>query len=523
MKKISPLIGLVFLLTWISLSSSCKKDKTAPTVTTEGVTDISYTSATSSGIVTGDGGSTIVSRGICWNTSPGPIISNNTTNETGGIGSFTSKLTNLSENTKYFVKAYAVNGVGTSYGDEVTFTTGKVETPEISTTEISSISQISAISGGNITNDNGGSVTARGVCWSKVTGPTIADSKTTDGTGTGSFVSNLTGLEGGTIYYVRSYATNSAGTSYGNELTFTSAVATLPVITTTPISLVTATTALSGGNITNDGGGSISARGVCWSTSINPTTSKNTSNDGSGTGIYSSSLFGLADSTTYYLRAYATNNAGTSYGNEVSFTTRLAVSVSDIDQNVYKIVVIGSQVWMAQNLKTTKYQNGDLIGTTTPATLDVSGESTPKYQWAYNGDETNVVTYGRLYTWYTVSDNRNVCPAGWHVPSDVEWATMLTYLGGEAVAGGKLKEIGTTHWSSPNTGATNEKGFSGLPGGSRFPTGSFSSLTTIGLYMTATEDHQLYVFVHELNYNDGSATLNDRDKKIGLSVRCIKN
>src|SRR5664279_194346 len=239
MKNIFNYSGLIPIIITIFLTSSCKKDKSAPVISTQGITEITYTSAISGGIVTGDGGSPIISRGVCWNTATGPTISNSTTNDPGSIGAFTSNLTNLSENTTYFVKAYAVNSVGTSYGSEVTFTTGTVATPELTTAEITSISQRTAISGGNITNDNGGSVTARGVCWSKVTGPTTADSKTSDGTGTGSFVSNLTGLEGGTTYYVRSYAINSAGTSYGNELTFTTAAASLPVITSTSMSLLT--------------------------------------------------------------------------------------------------------------------------------------------------------------------------------------------------------------------------------------------------------------------------------------------
>src|SRR5688500_14669040 len=118
-------------------------------------------------------------------------------------------------------------------------------------------------------------------------------------------------------------------------------------------------------------------------------------------------------------------------------------TVTDIEGNVYHTVTIGTQVWMAENLKTTKYRNGDLIGTTIPATLDISSESAPKYQWAYNGEESIVATYGRLYTWYAVTDSRNVCPTGWHVPSDAEWTTLTTYLGGESVAGDKLKENGT--------------------------------------------------------------------------------
>src|SRR5664279_2839934 len=119
--------------------------------------------------------------------------------------------------------------------------------------------------------------------------------------------------------------------------------------------------------------------------------------------------------------------------------------IENIDGNVYTSVNIGTQVWMVGNLKTTKYSNGELIGTTTPATLDISLETTPKYQWAYDGNESDVSIYGRLYTWYAVTDSRNICPTGWHVPTDAEWTTLNTYLGDDSVAGGKLKETGITH------------------------------------------------------------------------------
>jgi len=139
-------------------------------------------------------------------------------------------------------------------------------------------------------------------------------------------------------------------------------------------------------------------------------------------------------------------------------------SVTDIDGNVYQTVSIGTQVWMKENLKVTRYRNGDIITPTNPATLDISGESAPKYQWAYNGDEGNVAVYGRLYTWYAATDLRNVCPSGWHLPTDTEWTTLTTFLGGFKVAGGKLKETGSAHWQSPSTGATNQSGFTALPG-----------------------------------------------------------
>ena len=114
-------------------------------------------------------------------------------------------------------------------------------------------------------------------------------------------------------------------------------------------------------------------------------------------------------------------------------------------------------------------------------------KATPKYQWAYDGNESNVATYGRLYTWYAVTDSRNVCPTGWHVPTDAEWTTLTTFLGGENVAGGKLKETGTTHWTTPNTGATNETGFTALPSGYRYIDGTFLTIFSMGIWWSSTE------------------------------------
>jgi len=199
-----------------------------------------------------------------------------------------------------------------------------------------------------------------------------------------------------------------------------------------------------------------------------------------------------------------------------------AQTVKDNDSNVYKTVTIGTQVWMAENLKTTKYRNGDLIGTTTPATLDISGETTPKYQWTYDGNESNVATYGRLYTWYAVTDNRNVCPAGWHVPSDAEWTTLITFLGGIRVAGGKLKETGTTHWQSPNIGATNESGFTALPSGGREANGTFGGVGDDGLWWSSSETSATIAYNRYMDYL-GFVSSSLGSKQDGFSVRCLRD
>jgi uncharacterized protein (TIGR02145 family) len=201
-----------------------------------------------------------------------------------------------------------------------------------------------------------------------------------------------------------------------------------------------------------------------------------------------------------------------------------STTVTDIDGNVYRTVTIGNQVWMAEDLKTTRYRNGDLIGTTRPATLDISGESTPKYQWAYAGDESNVATYGRLYTWYAATDSRKVCPAGWHVPSDAEWNTLIDCLGGEEAAQGKLKEADTVHWHSPNTDATNESGFTALPSGNRFNKEFFMSLGDFTHWWTATEYDANYAWRRTMwKRAPMDNTGGYADKKIGWLVRCVRD
>jgi subtilisin-like proprotein convertase family protein len=212
------------------------------------------------------------------------------------------------------VLTYTINGPEWSAGENV------ANLPSVATTSISSITGVSASSGGNILGDGGIPITEKGVCWSTSTNPTIAGPHSSNGTGTGAFVSNLTGLSLGSFYYVRAFATNNAGTSYGAELSFT-ADAALPTITNTSISSITETTASGGGNVSADGGANITARGICWSTSPLPTIANSLTTDGTGLGSFTSEITGLVGLTTYYVRAYATNVAGTSYGTQLSFVT----------------------------------------------------------------------------------------------------------------------------------------------------------------------------------------------------------
>jgi hypothetical protein len=300
-----------------------------PTITTTAVTSITTTTATSGGNITSDGGAPVTVRGVCWNIATGPTLANSKTSDGIGTGSYSSSIIGLIPGTVYYARAYATNSIGTVYGNELTFTSSAPSLPSLTTTAVTAITQTSSTSGGNITNDGGSAITARGVCWNITTGPTIANTKTSDGTGSGSYTSALTGLTAGTTYFVRAYATNSAGTSYGTEVTFTTSAATPVVATlsTTAITAIGQTIATSGGNITSDGGASITARGVCWSTSSGPVATGNHTTEGTGTGSFTSSLTGLTANTTYYVRAYATNSAGTAYGTELTFTTSSATLV----------------------------------------------------------------------------------------------------------------------------------------------------------------------------------------------------
>ncbi|HAP36230.1 MAG TPA: hypothetical protein DCQ28_09915, partial [Bacteroidetes bacterium] len=198
-----------------------------------------------------------------------------------------------------------------------------ISLPEISTKSITNISTTFAVSGGNISTDGGGAISARGICWDTTAAPTITMNKSIDGIGSGSFTSVATNLLPGKTYFTRAYATNSAGTAYGSELSFTTLLAkSVPTVTTSAASNILATTANTGGSVTAWGGDSVSARGVCWSTISNPTIADNKTLNGIGSGAFSSVLVNLMPNTKYYIRAYAINNLGTGYGNEVSLSTQ---------------------------------------------------------------------------------------------------------------------------------------------------------------------------------------------------------
>ena len=197
--------------------------------------------------------------------------------------------------------------------------------------------------------------------------------------------------------------------------------------------------------------------------------------------------------------------------------------VTDIDGNVYSIITIGTQKWMKENLKTTRYLNGDSIETTSPATFNIGKESSPKYQWASGGDKSNVAAYGRLYTWYVVTDSRKICPKGWHIPSDEEWTVLIDFLGGEAIAGSKLKETGTIHWSSLNEDATNESDFTALPGGYRSYTKYFMNFGKNGYWWSSEVYGESFSWIRGVSYNSTEVSRTFNYGMGAYSIRCIKD
>jgi uncharacterized protein (TIGR02145 family) len=513
------LIQLVFIVLVLLLISGCKREK-VPTLSTLAVSEISPTTAKTGGRITSDGNVDIIVRGVCWSTRKSPTIDGTRTTDGYGTGEFQSTITLLIPNTTYYAKAYATNKIGTAYGNEVTFKTGSITVPAVTTTAVASITQTSAVSGGTVTSDGGVGVTQRGVCWATHSAPLITENSTNDGTGTGIFSSLISGLTGNTIYYVRAYATNSEGTGYGQEISFTTSPV-VPVITTTDPAATSTTTGTGGGTVTSDGGSPVTARGVCWSTSSNPTTGNDKTSNGAGTGQFTSIITGLTVNTTYHVRAYATNSVGTGYGADKTFTSDPA-TITDRDGNVYDVIRIYTQLWIKQNLKTTKFSDGTLITQVTDNTA-WSNLATQAYCWYNNDAATYKPLYGALYNWYAVSSGK-LCPTGWHVPSDAEWLTLSTNLGGDVAAGGMLKEEGTLHWASPNTAATNETDFTALPGGYRTDTGQFDNFGTYGFWWTSTLNTGTSTsFYRKLQYDNSKLFRNLSDNKFGMSVRCMKN
>lgn len=523
-----------------------------PTVETVEVSDVTKTAAVSGGEITDNGGDSITARGICWSTSPEPDTSDQCTSDGTGMGIFASNMEELDCNTTYYVRAYATNDAGTAYGNQESFTTSVcfVSPATLITYAADGIMENEAISGGEVTDDGGGTIFNKGVCWSTTPQPTIITGDTVGaGPGIGPFSSHITGLECGTRYYVRAWATNESGTSYGpQEFFLTTSCVAAPRVITDDITGLTTTSVICGGNVYDDGGETVVDKGICWSTTPNPDIYSNRIPAGTGTGAFPGvTITGLSPGTTYYVRAYGTNDSNkTGYGEVKRFRTWDG-SVTDFDGNVYGTVVIGSQTWMAENLKSVHFADGTPIPQVHNHTTWQQMDTTLAFacSWFF-GDTTLWNNYGVLYTWaaamngaeassYYPSGVKGVCPDGWHLPSDVEWKTLEIQLGmGEAESekidvfrgtneGGKLKDTRELFWSTPNTGATNESGFTAIGSGIRSLNSSYDHLDTRSYYWTTDENLPTHAMMRELRHNYEAIYRSGFEKKNGMSVRCVKD
>ncbi len=396
--------------------------------------------------------------------------------------------------------------------------------PVLNTEEAVEVTINSAEISGIITDDGGAEITARGFCWSNVSAPSITDDKILAGTGTGKFSGTIEGLVPNTKYYVRAFAENKVGIAYGNEVTFLTGMAP-PVVTTAQVSDIGAQTATCGGTVTYDGGAAIKARGICWSKEPMPDITDPHTTETPGSGNFTSTMSNLDQATVYYVRAYASNESWTVYGEQLTFRTKLA----DIEGNLYNTVLIGTKLWMADNLRTSKLNDNSQIQNITDNALWAAATNSA-YCW-YNNNSSFKPTYGALYNWFTVTSGK-LCPAGWHVPTDAEFNTLEITLGMSSDLTEAWGWRGTDHgnkmksqngWGENGNG-TNSSGFSALPGGYRSGSeGKFLLETTITYWWCSTEHDADRGWYRRLDSASDQVYRASTTKKGGKYIRCVKD
>lgn len=528
-----------------------------PTPTGATATNITVTSATLNGSVNSNYLSTVVTFEFGTTTSYGstataiqsPITGNTVTNVSADI-------TGLSAGTIYHYRIKAVNSLGTTYGNDITFTTlGQV--PTVSTIVSTNVLTTSASISGSVNANYLSSVVTFEYGTTTNYGSTVTSAQSpVSGNSVTNVSANLTSLTAGTIYHYRVKAVNSLGTSNGSDLTFTT-LGQVPTVTTLATSSITVTEATMNGSVNANYLSTVVTFEYGTSTSYGSTaTATQSPITGSTITNVSASITGLTLGTTYHYRVKAVNSLGTSYGNDTPFTTTTSsTTVTDVDGNIYNIVTIGSQVWMKENLKTTKYSDGTAIPlVNTNATWGALTNLSKAYCWA-NDNPANKDIFGALYTWAAAMNGaassttnpstvQGVCPTGWHLPSDDEWTQMYNFLitngynyDGTTFTNKIAKSFGaTTGWQSTSAtgsaGSTdyptkrNASGFSALPGGQRYNTGTFDFVGTIfGFWWSATEFDSTQAWYRYLYYSDtGAGRLYTNEiKKGGYSVRCLKN
>jgi len=496
------------------------------------VDSIAYFTAQVSTSVINTGGNQITQYGHCWSTTQQPTVDD----QHSSLGSlanpktFTSNLKDLEQNTIYYIRPYFSVSNNAIYGEQQQLTTLKTGKPVVQTNSSIVLGISSAHVEGIVVADSGLAISQKGFCWSSDANPNLSNNLgfSENGPGIGSFADTISGLNEGTEYFIVAYATNEKGTSYGEIKTFQTVPLTLPTIVTHTITQVTYNSAISGGEVINEGNGNVSARGVCWNIQPNPSLSNNVGYtiDGAGTGVFESNLTGLSDGTDYYYVAYATNEGGTSYGEVRSFSTPIdpcdGVSTVNYGGQIYHMVTIGEQCWMKENLN---YATGN--------------------SWCYENNLANCNTYGRLYDWETIMNGeassnsvpsgvQGICPDGWHVPSDEEWKILEGTV--DSQYGGGDDEWDETDWRGHDAGnnlitisgwisntGSDLYGFSALPGGSRGSSDSFYGISSSAYFWSSTEDGNNGLWHRLLGYGHIGAYRGDSNTGRGLSLRCVKD
>ena len=535
---------------------------TLPVVATKSVAtyidDMIYV-CLSGGTIISDGGSKITESGICWSTHSIPTIQDYKAMCTTPFydrvtlrpftnmcdKDFLCNLTTWKFRNIYYVRAYAINSLGIAYGNEVSFTTWC--TP----INWSPVPKILALT--SPLNEATRQSTYLTLKWSTVSLTydvyfgTTPNPTTKIATNLSSDTLRLSNLDVATTYYWKVKVWDTIGLCPVDSTAiwrFTTVESiNPPSVSTSYDSIFTSIGAIVGGKVTSDGGAIVTERGVYWGSAPNPEITGTKIQIGSGVGEFSTALTGLSPNTKYYQKAYAVNKSGTGYGSQKSFYTGAAIessTISDIEGNIYNVKLIGSQVWMTENLKTTKYADGSSIPLVASQTdWGFLGPGSKAYCWS-NNDIANKDIYGALYTWAAATNGvaatstpgkvQGVCPTGWHLPSMPEWELLVEYLGGKNVVANKMKESGDLHWKIPPNSSgflpnisTNESGFTALPGGYRDGRGAFSTSGIVGYWWSSYHETYRQVNASIFTIWNFGIMYYSQEKIFGCSVRCLRD
>ena len=603
---------LIQVLIICTLLTSCKKEEkaTLPTVKTVEISHLSTNSAKAGGNISSDGGATITARGVCWGTTPDPTINDNKTSDGSDSDNFSSSITGLNAGTNYYVRAYATNSAGTSYGSSIPFIT-LGQAPAAVTLDITNISISSATFNAQVNaNYLSTTVTFEYGTTTSYGQTTTANPNTVSGNTSTNVNSDVTGLTPGILYHVRVKTVNNLGTNYGDDVIFQT-LGQLPTVsnytygtdilsksatfngTVNPNYLTTTVTFEYG--LTNNYGQTVTASqnpvtgnkdcnvnaiitgltanstyhfrvkavnelgttysndwtfktigqlpsasspaatsvmqntatlkgvvipnyltttvsfeyGTITSYGQTATSSQSPLNGDETPQNITADVRGLTANTTFHYRVIAVNELGTSYSNDATFTTFFG-TVSDIDGNTYKTIKIGNQIWMAENLRTTKFNDGTSIPLVT-SNLDWENINGPAYCWYGNDAATYKAIHGALYNWYAVNTGK-LAPSGWHVPSDAEWKTLVDYLGGSSVAGGRMQDY-----------YNKETGFSALLSGQRATNGTFKLINGLSYWWSSTLLYSTYGGLIKVSEVDGQTFSSGCEPSYGYSIRCLKD